>query len=177
VVRRDIINAVIDQLHANEAKPAHLSHKIAQHDRSFYYDTADQERTATEIPPDRWEPCYDPPPVFITNSLQAEQAEPDQRATIPDISKFADLLSIPDDRELLTVVWLISTFIPKLKTPILYIYGEKGSGKTSLEKALLKLADPTVTDPITQDVNVLDQPPNREVAITHLQFSSAICQI
>jgi hypothetical protein len=38
--------------------------------------------------------------VSITNSLQAEQAEPDdQRAVIPDFSKLIALLTIPHDQE------------------------------------------------------------------------------
>ena len=122
----------------------------------------DQDWSAIKITPGGWEYCYyeyDLPPLFITNSLQAEQAAPDSRATIQDIKKLFDFCNIPGpDQQLLTVVWLISAFIPTLKIPILYVYGEKGSGKTFFTKALAQIADPNVTDPTTQDVNVLGQP-------------------
>jgi hypothetical protein len=172
VVRRDVINSVLEQLQADEATPAILSHRIAQLNGAFYYNIADQDWSAIEITPEGWEYCYyeyDLPPLFIANSLQAEQAKPDSLAAIQDIKGLFDFCNIPGpDQQLLTVVWLISTFIPTLKIPILYVYGEKGSGKTFVTKALAQLADPTVTDPTAQDVDVLGQPPNREAATTQL---------
>jgi hypothetical protein len=63
------------------------------------------------------------------------------------------------EQQLLTIVWIISTFIPTLKIPILYVYGEKESGKTFFTKAFAQLADPTVKDPSPDnDVKVLASP-------------------
>jgi hypothetical protein len=172
VVRRDVINTVLEQLQADEATPARLSCRTAQYDGAFYYDMLDQDWSAIKITPGAWEYCYyeyDLPPLFITNSLQAEQAAPDSQATIQDIKKLFDFLGIPGPEEqLLTVVWLISTFIPALKIPILYVYGEKGSGKTFFTKALAQLGDPNVVDPTAQEVKVLAQPRHSEEAITQM---------
>ena len=169
VVGRNVINAVVDQLHAREAKDVQLSHRIAEYEGAFYYDRADHEWCAIKITPTSWAEDYEPPVLFIASKLRAEQVEPDRRATIPDLKHLTDLLNIPDkDQELLTLVWLIASFIPNIQIPILYIYGEKRSGKTLLEKALLQIADPTVEDPQHQDVKVLGQPTGWDMAVTQL---------
>lgn len=121
VVGRNVINAVVDQLHAREAEAVQLSHRIAQYEGSFYYDMADREWCAIEITPESWKPCYDPPVIFTTSKLRASQVEPDERATIPDLQRLIDLLKIPDkDQELLTIVcgksltWMSSRYyLPK----------------------------------------------------------------
>src|SRR5665647_833378 len=173
VVRPDVINSVIAQLQADKAASVKLSYRISRLDEAFYYDMADQDWSAIKITPEGWNYCYyeyDLPPLFIANSLQAEQVRPDSRAQISDIKGLFDFCNIPGaEQQLLTVVWLISTFIPTIKIPILYVYGEKESGKTFFTKCLAQLADPTVKDPSPDDdVNVLASPRHSEEALTHL---------
>lgn len=173
VVRPDVINSVIAQLQADKATSVKLSYRISRLDEAFYYDMADQDWSAIKITPEGWDYCYyeyDLPPLFIANSLQAEQVRPDSRAQISDIKGLFDFCNIPGaEQQLLTVVWLISTFIPTIKIPILYVYGEKESGKTFFTKCLAQLADPTVKDPSPDDdVNVLAAPRHTEEALTHL---------
>lgn len=175
VVRNDVINSVRDQLHAIEAPIINPRRRIAERDGSFYYDMAGDQWTAIGITPTLWEPCYDPPPLFTRSHLQAEQVQPDRKSTTADITLLTNLLGIPGaGQELLTLVWLITTFIPAIKRPILYLYGEKGSGKTLLAKTLLELSDPTVTDPTQHEVKVLGQPSNRDAAVTQLANRHAV---
>jgi len=173
VVRRDVINSVIEQLQADKATSVKLSYRISRFDEAFYYDMCDPDWSAIKITPEVWNYCYyeyDLTPLFITNGLQAEQVRPDSRATIPDIKKLVDFLNIPGpEQQLLTVVWLISTFVPGLKRPLLYPYGEKESGKTFFTKCIAQLADPTVKDPSPDnDVKVLASPRHSEEALTHM---------
>jgi hypothetical protein len=172
VVRRDIINSVLEQLQADKATPARLSYRIAQYDGAFYYDMMDQDWSAIRITPEAWEYCYyeyDLPPLFIANR-QAEQVRPDSRAVIQDIKKLVNFLDIPGfEQQLLSVVWLISTFIPTIKRPIIYVYGGHSSGKTSFMKAVAQLADPTVIDPSpANEVKVLAPPRHSDEALTHM---------
>jgi hypothetical protein len=72
-------------------------------------------------------------------------------APVPKKGGHIDMLNkyfnIEDPKQkLLTIVTLVSYFVPGISHPILILAGEHGAGKTTAEKVIKRLADPSTID-------------------------------
>jgi len=61
------------------------------------------------------------------------------------LSDFLSLTNIEDpDEQILLLVYLVTALVPEIPKPILDIFGEKGSGKSTLMHMVRTLIDPAV---------------------------------
>lgn len=123
--------------------------RIAWKDDSAYYSLGDRTGRAVRISS---KGCAIGPVGdldFFADSSVHEQVE-------PDLSSPADALlellhthfSIDDPNGyLLLAVYLVSCFIFPINHPVLVVYGEAGSSKTTTLKMLQALVEPTLTNP------------------------------
>jgi hypothetical protein len=119
--------------------------RFAGHDGKFYFDLADGSDTVIEIGANDWNICELPPVKFVRAQGQRALPMPKRCGSIEELR---GLLNIPadeigDDLFLLTLAWLCGAFLSGGPFPIAVLSGEMGSGKTTFEKILKVLIDPT----------------------------------
>jgi DNA polymerase I-like protein with 3'-5' exonuclease and polymerase domains len=140
----EVIRTVIAQLkgHARfHGKCIRLNNRVAEYDEVFWYDLTNEDWSVIRTAPDRWELVYHPDPIFRRFQHQAPQASPDREGSL---DCFFDLIRIPDPhQELLLKVFMVYCLIPDVPMPILYVYGEKGSGKSTITKLIRIAIDPS----------------------------------
>lgn len=119
--------------------------RFAGHKGRVYLDLADENDNVIEITVDGWSVCEVPPIKFVR--AQGQRALPmPKRCGIVD--PLRGLLNVPSDEagdELfaLSLSWLCGAFLAGGPYPIVILSGEQGSGKTTFEKILKNLIDPT----------------------------------
>jgi hypothetical protein len=85
--------------------------------------------------------------LFKRYGHQAPQVEPSHDYHSKIFDKFIDSLNIKNEKhKLLVKIWIISLLIPGISHPILLPYGEKGSAKSTLQKKIKTLIDPSPLD-------------------------------
>ena len=106
----------------------------------YWYDLS--KNAAIKINKDGWSIVQNPPKIFKKFKTQKPQVTPLSGAV--DLSKLISLfnLSNPDDKILLQV-YLVSCFIYGFPHPVLIIFGQQGSAKSTLCKFLKSLIDPS----------------------------------
>jgi hypothetical protein len=158
VMPSDAINNAVNILQAKaefEGEKYSLSVRIAAYNNSeetdneknefeIYYDLADSKRRCIRISNKRWEIVNSPPiPLFVRYN-QTEQDSPVSSYSYDILDKLIDLTNLrkASDRKLLKV-YILSLFIPDIPHAILLLHGDKGAAKSTLEKLIKLLVDPT----------------------------------
>lgn len=124
----------------------HTPHvRFAGYEGKVYLDLADENDTVIEIMADDWNICELPPCKFVRAQGQRALPMPKRCGSIKELR---GLLNIPadeigDDLFMLTLAWVCAAFLPGGPYPIAIVSGEQGSGKTTFEKILKLLIDPT----------------------------------
>lgn len=140
----EVIRTVVAQLkgHARfHGKRVELNNRVAEYDNAFWYDLTNEDWSIVRITSSRWDIVHHPDPIFQRFQHQIPQAPPDQMGTI---NCFFELLQVPDpNQELLLKVFMVYSLIPCVPMPILYVYGEKGSGKSTITKLIRAAIDPS----------------------------------
>jgi DNA polymerase I-like protein with 3'-5' exonuclease and polymerase domains len=140
----EVIRTVIAQLKGQarfHGKCVKLNNRVAERDEAFLYDLTNEDWSIVSITPVRWEIVHHPDPIFRRFQHQAPQAPPDREG---NIDSFFDLIRVPDPhQELLLKVFMVYCLIPGVPMPILYVYGEKGSGKSTITKLIRVAIDPS----------------------------------
>lgn len=117
--------------------------RMARHDGCIYYDLCNKNNEAIKISSNSVD-IVPNPGIFIRYGHMKEQCLP--KATIGDpFEKLLKFLPMEYEDQILTLVWLVTAFIPDIAHPILCPYGERGSGKSILFKVLRELIDPSLT--------------------------------
>ena len=117
-----------------------LHNRVAKHEGSLYYDLTDNYWLAAKITPEGW--CIiDAPNIFRREAHQKPQMKPLKENGDP--WKFFEFVNYPKQKELLLMVYLVSSFIPDIPHPIPIIYGPPGSGKSLLMEFLRNTIDPS----------------------------------
>jgi hypothetical protein len=105
----------------------------------IYYDMGDN--TAVRVTGTGWE-IVTAPAIFKRHSNHSIQVKP-----VPEgkLERFFEFVNYDEKEKLLLSVYLVSMFIPEIPHPLLYVYGDHGSAKSSLTSKIKMLCDPSPT--------------------------------
>jgi hypothetical protein len=114
--------------------------RLAEHNGALYLDLADERWQAVEITASGWQVVETPPVKFRRTKGMLPLPEPVPGGNLAALRPFVNVASEEDWR--LLVSWLIAALRPIGPYPVLIIYGEQGSAKSSLVRILRALVDP-----------------------------------
>lgn len=116
--------------------------RIGRHSDDVYLDLADAQWRAVRISGvEGWSVVDRAPCKFLRTPAMAPLPEPEAGGSIDDLRT---LIQIDDDAFMLLIAWTLQAFDPFGPYPVLAIYGERGSGKTSLARLLRSMIDPSL---------------------------------
>lgn len=143
----DAISNAIQMLQAKaeyESQTVHLSLRVANNlDGSIYYDLTDEKHRSIRITKDDWAIIQNTPVLFARYN-QTPQVEPYREYDSDVFDQFIKLTNVEEDDDILLLkVYIVSLFIPEIAHVILLSHGEKGSAKSTLQKLIKLLVDPS----------------------------------
>lgn len=115
-----------------------LSVRVAEDKDNFWYDLGEK---AIKINKDGWEISNEPLILFRRFKHQKPQVTPQNNGSINDVFKFINVKN--DFDKILLKVYIVSSFIPGFPHPVLVIFGEQGSAKSSTFQVLKSIIDPS----------------------------------
>ena len=125
---------------ARESKKQYtLSVRVAKDSEgNIWYDLGEK---AIKISANGWEITDHFPILFQKYNHQRQQVEPKHGRKLDIIFDFFNIKDKED--RLLLKVWIVSSFIPGFAHPVLVLFGEHGSAKSTTFKILKSLIDPS----------------------------------
>ncbi|WP_299442239.1 hypothetical protein [uncultured Phycicoccus sp.] len=122
--------------------PQSVSVRVAEHDGAIWIDMGDQDGKAIHLHDGRWEVASrDVPVIFARSPLTAAMPMPAQDG---DLDALWDLVNVSEDDRPVVLAWLVAALIrPTIAHPILAVFGEQGTGKSTTSSILMSLFDPT----------------------------------
>ncbi|OZA81128.1 MAG: hypothetical protein B7X64_03100 [Halothiobacillus sp. 39-53-45] len=128
--------------------------RVGQHGSDYWLDLCDQQNSrAVRLSAGSWE-VVDKPPVRFTRT------EAMQQLPIPKRGGSIDALwrqtNIPTDKRVLIVAWLIECYRHDTPFPVLELFGEQGSAKSTTQTALRRLIDPNACNLRTPPAKIDD---------------------
>jgi hypothetical protein len=114
--------------------------RLAEHNGAIYLDLGNARWQAVEVTASGWRVIDTPPVKFRRAKGMLPLPEPVLRGSLADLRPFVNVASEDDWR--LLVSWLLAAFRPTGPYPVLVVYGEQGSAKSSLVRVLRALVDP-----------------------------------
>jgi len=120
---------------------------------AFYLDLADPGGQAVKIGPDGWSVVANPHINFRRPDGHLPLPMPSREGAIELLRPYVNVI----DRDFtLLVVWMAAALRPVGPYPILALYGEQGSTKTTLANVVRLLIDPQATPTLAQPQNTRD---------------------
>ncbi len=145
----DALNAsigVLEGMARFDGEQRHLHNRIAQGDGVLCYDLASGDWSVVVITHEGWQSESSPPILFRRYAHQKTQCIPSTRG---DPWRLFDFLNVREADRLLLLVWLIAAFIPNIPHPILHFYGQKGAAKSTGQRVLRRLIDPSSAETLS----------------------------
>lgn len=153
VISSDVINNIVQVLEGKaifEGKRHELAVRMATQDNAIWYDLGNG--SAVHIDKDGWTISEMPPILFRRYVHQSLQVEPRHGSDLKKLCNFINLKH--DEDKLLFLVYTVAAFIPGFPHPILVFYGAQGSGKTTPQRILKSLIDPSLLKTLSAPDNV-----------------------
>ena len=148
VLNPTALNSIIQMLEARAIfeGPKHKLHtRIAEHNDAIWYDLGDGR--AVKINSNSWEIVEDPPILFKRFPHQKPQVEPKPNGDIKELLDFVNLSFLEDGslspEQKLLLSWVVFSFVPDLPHPARILAGPQGSNKSTFQKVLKELIDPS----------------------------------
>jgi hypothetical protein len=116
--------------------------RLAAHEGAIYLDLANERWQAVQITATGWQVIDAPPVKFRRTRGMLPLPDPGRGGTLAALRPFVNVGGIADWR--LVVAWLLMTLRPSGPYPILVVYGEHGSTKSTMVRVLRALVDPNV---------------------------------
>lgn len=113
--------------------------RIAEHGGKVYLDLCDDSWQVVEIRQDGWDVIPEAPVKFRRSKGMLPLPMPRRDGVIDELRKF---LNVDDTSWILIVAWLIGMLCPRGPYPILALFAEQGSGKSTTGRLLRSLVDP-----------------------------------
>jgi len=109
----------------------------------LYVDLCDERWRAIEVDRDGWRIVSDPPVRFHRPSDAVALPEPVRGGTLDALRPFVN--APEDDDWRMMLAWLIGAIAPDGPYPLLVLYGEQGSAKSTTSRRLREVIDPAKT--------------------------------
>lgn len=124
---------------ALEEEPTTLYQRVARHDGALWVDLGCAKGRAVRIEPGGWTFVDKSPVMFKRTPLTGALPTPVAGSQLDELWSWVH--ATPEDRPLLAA-YLVATLIPDIAHPVLGLFGEQGSGKTTAMKAVVLTMDP-----------------------------------
>ncbi len=118
----------------------HLVHvRVAEHEGSIFLDLCNAEWHAVQITSQGWTVVDDPPVRFRRSRGMLALPAPERGGSADQLRGF---LNLDENAWRLVISWLVATLRPRGPYPILALFAEQGSGKSTIGRLLRELVDP-----------------------------------
>ncbi|QCV87057.1 ATP-binding protein [Acidipropionibacterium jensenii] len=160
---------------ALRAQPVDIHVRVAMVGTTLWLDLGDESERAVRIMPGHWEITTQCPVLFNRTKLTQAMPEPDRSGRIGSLWR---VLNVSKRDQPLILAWLISTWLlVDRPCPILGLFGEQGTAKTTAGRYLSALVDPSAAEvrkpPKDEDAWVSAAVSSRVIAIDNLSHISA----
>ncbi len=146
----DAVNQVLGVIEARamfDGDQHPLALRVAEYEGAFWYDLGDPAWRAIEITADGCWEIVDNPPIFCRRFKNtAAQVEPMRSDIENPLWLICDFLNLEQEDQHLFGIYLATCLIPGIPHPIPVLHGEKGSGKSILQRIIRKLVDPAMQE-------------------------------
>lgn len=139
---QDALGVLEARAHFNGAEQeVHV--RLAEHNGTIYVDLADDEWRAVEITCDGWRIVSDPPVRFRRPRGMLRLPTPTKGGTARELRQFVNTRKEDEASWRLLLAWLVAGLRPTGPYPVLILQGEQGSAKSTVERILRALLDPS----------------------------------
>jgi len=114
--------------------------RVGSANDKIYVDICDRAWQAVEIDADGWRIVKAPPVRFVRAPGMEPLPQPVEGGSLDGLRRFFNLRD--EDDAILLKAWLVAALRPDRPFPVIVIYGEQGSAKSTAEKVLRALVDP-----------------------------------
>ena len=158
--------------------------RVGNHDGKIYIDLGDENWSCVEVACEGWRITNDPPIRFRRSPGLAPLPAPERDGNVGHITEFLNV-STTDDA-ILVIAFILMTFHPEGEYPILTLYGQQGSSKSTTARLIRSLSDPNLaplrSTPRQEDDFSVTAYNNRLVVYDNLSFiqdwlSDALCRM
>lgn len=122
-----------------DAEPVQL--RVAEADGAIWIDLGDVQERVIRLADGDWEIRTEAPVLFARTALTAEFPTPTKGT---DLGQLWGHLNVNELDRPLVLAWLAQVFLqPELPHPVLTLFGEQGTAKSTLTRRLVSLVDPS----------------------------------
>lgn len=119
--------------------PVVLAQRMAHSSGAYWIDIGDPTGEAIRVDENGWTVAI-PPMQFRRTVLNAPLPRPVDGG---DLAELWDLLNVAQADQPLLLAWLVAAIMPEIPHPVLALFGEQGTGKSTAAKMLTSLIDPS----------------------------------
>lgn len=124
---------------AQEQTERELFLRVANTDGQLWLDIGDTSGKAIKITKDRWTVEDSPPILFKRTALNGSLPNPERGG---DLDELWNLVNITEADRPLIAAWLVAALFQNIPHPVLSLFGEQGTGKTTAHKIIVNTLDP-----------------------------------
>jgi hypothetical protein len=139
----DAMTAAVNLVEANALFDGdeHSVHvRVAEHEGNIYLDLCNPSWQAVQITPQGWQIIDSPPIRFRRSRGMLPLPAPERGGSVNILREF---LNVDDNAFQIVLSWLAAALRPRGPYPILALFAEQGSGKSTVGRFLRELIDPS----------------------------------
>ena len=141
-INSESLSAALNLMEANalfDGEEHNVHVRVAEHEGNIYIDLCNGEWQVVEITAAGWQIINESPVRFRRSRGMVAFPEPVRGGSVNQLRSF---LNVDDTTWRLVVAWLVSSLRPRGPYPLLALFAEQGSGKSTAGKLLRSLVDP-----------------------------------